>query len=68
MHVIIEKKLSSCGECPNQQYEGTSWGEDLYMCCADSGNFEISNLTEIDIHCPFIKKTLEKLNNMNNQI
>jgi hypothetical protein len=58
MKVIIELEVENCKDCPNYNYEGTSWSEDVYTCkktkCEVNGEGIPSN-------CPFIESTMEKL-------
>lgn len=60
--VIIELEIENCSDCPNYNYEGTSWGEDIYTC--KKLNCEV-NGKGIPSNCPFIESTMEKLHQHN---
>lgn len=58
MKVIIELEVENCSDCPNYNYDGTSWSEDVYTC--KKLNCEVDG-KGIPSNCPFIESTMEKL-------
>lgn len=58
MKVTIELEVEKCSDCPNYNYEGTSWSEDVYTC--KILNCEVDG-KDIHRNCPFIESTMEKL-------
>ena len=58
MKITVELEIENCKECPHYNYEGTSWSEDVYAC--KKTNSEVDG-DGIPNDCPFIKSTLEKL-------
>jgi len=58
MKVIIELEVENCKDCPNFQYEGTQFDEDVYGCTRLQhlvGEIGIPN------DCPYIESTMQKL-------
>jgi hypothetical protein len=57
MKVIVNLEVENCKDCPHQEYGGTSWGEDFYIC--KKSGLEVEN-EGIPSNCPFIP-TMDKL-------
>jgi hypothetical protein len=57
MKVIVSLEVENCGQCPHRKYEGTSWGEDIYICMKTGKEVCID---EVSSYCPFIP-TMDKL-------